>query len=239
MDQRMTSFINSLDRGNTGILYEIEKEARENNVPIIRRETQSLLRLLLHMKRPGAILEVGTAVGFSSIFMSENNPVPCKLVTVENYEKRIRTARENLRRSGKENVIQLLLGDAQEVLKTLDGPYDFIFMDAAKAQYINFLPEVLRLLSPGGILVSDNVLQEGDILESRYAVTRRNRTIHKRMREYLYEITHHGSLTTTILPVGDGVAITVRECCPVSEDLCSDQPGDPFHMHPNYGGYIE
>ncbi len=97
------------------------------------------------------------------------------------------------------------------MLKTLDGPYDFIFMDAAKGQYINFLPEVMRLLAPGGTLVSDNVLQEGDILESRYAVTRRDRTIHKRMREYLYEITHHPSLTTTILSVGDGVAITVKE----------------------------
>lgn len=210
-DQRMTAFINSFDKGNTGILSEIEKEARTSSVPIIRRETQSLLRLLLHMKRPGTILEVGTAIGFSSIFMSENNPAPCEVVTIENYEKRIRIARENLRRSGKEESIQLIRGDAQDVLKTLDGPYDFIFMDAAKGQYINFLPEVIRLLAPGGILVSDNVLQEGDILESRYAVTRRDRTIHKRMREYLYEITHHPSLTTTILSVGDGVAITVKE----------------------------
>ncbi len=210
-DQRMTAFINSFDKGNTGILREIEKEARKSSVPIIRRETQSLLRLLLHMKRPATILEVGTAIGFSSIFMSENNPTPCKIVTIENYEKRIRIAHENLRRSGKEESIQLIPGDAQEVLKTLDGPYDLIFMDAAKGQYINFLPEVLRLLAPGGALVSDNVLQEGDILESRFAVTRRDRTIHKRMREYLYEITHHPSLTTTILSSGDGVAITVKE----------------------------
>lgn len=210
-DQRMTAFINSFDKGNTGILREIEREARKSSVPIIRRETQSLLRLLLHMKRPGTILEVGTAIGFSSIFMSENNPTPCEIVTIENYEKRIRIARENLRRAGKEENIQLIPGDAQEVLKTLDGPYDLIFMDAAKGQYINFLPEVIRLLAPGGTLVSDNVLQEGDILESRYAVTRRDRTIHKRMREYLYEITHHPSLTTTILSSGDGVAITVKE----------------------------
>lgn len=209
-DQRMTAFINSLDKGNEGVLREIEKEARESGVPIIRRETQSLLRLLLHTKQPGAILEVGTAIGFSSIFMSENNPAAGRIVTIENYEKRIRIARENLRRAGKEEIIELIRGDACEVLKTLAGPYDFIFMDAAKGQYIHFLPEVLRLLAPGGILVSDNVLQEGDILESRYAVTRRNRTIHKRMREYLYEITHHPALTTTVLPVGDGVAVTVK-----------------------------
>ena len=209
-DQRMTAFINSLDKGNTGILSEIEQEAREDSVPIIRREMQGLLRLLLHMKQPGAILEVGTAVGFSSIFMSENNPVPCKIVTIENYEKRIPVALKNFRRAGKEETIELLCGDAMEVMKTLAGPYDFIFMDAAKGQYIHFLPEVLRLLRPGGTLVSDNVLQEGDILESRYAVTRRNRTIHKRMREYLYELTHNPILTTAVLPIGDGAAITVK-----------------------------
>ncbi len=225
-DQRMTAFINSLDKGNTGILSEIEQEARDNSVPIIRREMQSLLRLLLHMKQPGTILEVGTAVGFSSIFMSENNPVSCKIVTIENYEKRIPVARENFRRAGKEETIELLCGDAREVMKTLDGPYDFIFMDAAKGQYIHFLPEVLRLLRPGGTLVSDNVLQEGDILESRYVVTRRNRTIHKRMREYLYELTHNQYLTTAVLPIGDGAAITVKTAR-------SEAVSDPFILEEN------
>lgn len=210
VDERMVAFIHSLDKGNTGILCEIEKEARENYVPIIRREMQSLLRLLLAMKQPRTILEVGTAVGFSSVFMCENNPVSCKIVTIENYEKRIPIARENFKRAGKEECIQLLEGDAMEVMAELTGPFDFIFMDAAKGQYIHFLPEVMRLLAPGGTLVSDNVLQDGDILESRFAVTRRNRTIHKRMREYLYELTHHPKLTTAILPIGDGVTISSK-----------------------------
>ena len=101
-------------------------------------------------------------------------------------------------------------GDATEILKELDGTYDVIFMDAAKGQYINFLPDILRLLSPGGLLISDNVLQDGDIIESRFAVTRRNRTIHARMREYLYELKHHPELETVILPVGDGVTLSTK-----------------------------
>ena len=133
------------------------------------------------------------------------------MTTIEKYEKRIPIAKENFMNAGKEKRITLLEGDALELLKNLDDSYDFIFMDAAKAQYIHFLPDVLRLLKPGGTLVSDNILQEGEILESRYAVTRRNRTIHSRMREYLYEITHCDQLQTMILPVGDGVAVSVKK----------------------------
>lgn len=210
VDERMTAFINSLDRGNGSILGEIEREARAAYIPIIRKETQSLLKLLLAMKRPARILEVGTAVGFSSILMAECNPVPCTIFTIENYEKRIPVARDNFVRAGRESQITLLAGDAQEILKELEEPFDFIFMDAAKGQYLSFLPEILRLLAPGGTLVSDNVLQEGDILESRFVVARRNRTIHKRMREYLYQLTHDSRLTTAVLPVGDGVTISER-----------------------------
>ncbi len=208
--ERAEAYLRSLDTGNTGLLEEIEAEARRTYVPVIRRETQSLLKLLLAMKRPERILEVGTAVGFSAIFMNEYNPVSCRIVTIENYEKRIPIARENFRRAGKESEIQLLCGDALELLPTLTESFDFIFMDAAKGQYLRFLPEVLRLLSPGGTLVSDNVLQEGEILESRFAVTRRNRTIHKRMREYLYALTHDPRLTTAVFPVGDGVTVSEK-----------------------------
>ena len=149
-------------------------------------------------------------MGFSALLMEYYNPTACKITTIENYAKRIPIARENFVRAGKENVIELLEGDAAEVMKELTEPYNFIFMDAAKGQYIHFLPEVLRLLAPGGVLVSDNVLQDGDIIESRFAVTRRNRTIHKRMREYLYELTHMETLTTSVLPIGDGVTVSVR-----------------------------
>ncbi len=207
----MVSFLHSLEEGNTGVLYEIEKEALASFVPIIRRETQSLLRLLMAMKRPARILEVGCAVGFSAILMAEADPVRCEIVTIENYEKRIPIARENFRRAGRADQICLLCGDAAELLPSLEGSFDFIFLDAAKGQYLSFLPELLRLLGAGGTFVSDNVLQEGDILESRFAVTRRNRTIHKRMREYLYQLTHDPRLVTSVLAVGDGVTISERK----------------------------
>ena len=216
LEERLTAFINSLDSGNPAYLNELEKEARETNVPVIRTETQSLLRTLLAMKRPLEILEIGTAIGFSALCMSEYAPKGCHITTIEKYEKRIPVARENFRRFGKEKQITLLEGDAAQILAGLEGPhgrpgrYDFIFMDAAKGQYPVLLGHVLRLLGDGGLLVSDNVLQDGDILESRYAVTRRKRTIHARMREYLYEIKHHPCLVTSILPVGDGVAVSVK-----------------------------
>lgn len=209
-DERITTFINSFDSGNTPFLNELEKHALETNVPVIRPQMQSLLKLLLAIKQPKNILEVGTAIGFSALLMSEYGPGNLKITTIEKYEKRIFAARENFKKAGKEDSITLLEGDALEILKELNGVYDMIFMDAAKGQYLNFLPDVLRLLVPGGLLVSDNILQNGDILESRFAVERRDRTIHGRMREYLFELTHHEGLTTAILPVGDGVTVSVK-----------------------------
>lgn len=211
VEERLITYINSLDSGNTPLLTEIEEEAHRTYVPVIRKETQNLLKLLLAMNCPKRILEVGTAVGFSALLMEEYNPTACTVTTIENYEKRIPIAKENFLRAGKQNVIELIEGDAAQVMKELTDYYDFIFMDAAKGQYIHFLPEVMRLLKPGGVLVSDNVLQDGDIIESRYAVTRRNRTIHKRMRDYLYELTHMEALTTCVLPIGDGVTISVKK----------------------------
>lgn len=211
VDQRLVIYINSLDKGNTPFLNELEMEALKNYVPIIRRETQSLLKVLLQIKRPSRILEVGTAVGFSALLMHTYGPEDCQITTIENYEKRIPIARENFRKAGAEKQITLLEGDAQEVLKTLKEPYDFIFMDAAKGQYIRFFPEILRLLEAGGLLVSDNVLQGGDIIESHFAVERRNRTIYKRMREYLSVLKNSEELETAILPLGDGVAISVKK----------------------------
>ena len=184
VEERLVAYIHSLETENSEILEQIEKEALDTFVPIIRKEMQSFLKVLLRVKRPLNILEVGTAVGFSAILMSEYVPEECRITTIENYEKRIPIARENFKRAGKEEQITLIEGDAFEVLKTLQDSYDFIFMDAAKGQYIAYLPEVMRVLSPGGILVSDNVLQNGEIIESRFAVERRDRTIHSRMREY-------------------------------------------------------
>ena len=210
VDERMLDYILSLDKDESPLVRTIEQEAVRDYVPIIRKESRNLLRVLLKIKKPGAVLEVGTAIGFSAVLMGECLPTDSHITTIEKYEKRIPIARENFRRAGMEEKITLLEGDAAEVMKEMEGPYDFIFMDAAKGQYIHFLPEVLRLLADGGILVSDNVLQDGDVVESRYAVVRRNRTIHSRMREYLWTLKHMDGLETIVLPIGDGMTISVK-----------------------------
>lgn len=211
VEPRIVAYINSLDTGNSDVCNLIEKEALQDDVPIIRKEMGNLLKVLLALKSPANILEVGTAVGYSSILMSENMPEGCRITTIENYDKRIPVAKENFRRAGKEDVITLIEGDATDVLKSLDGEYDFIFMDAAKGQYINFLPDILRLMPKGGLLISDNVLQEGEIVQSKYGVTRRNRTIHSRMREYMYMLTHSKELITSVVPIGDGITLSIKK----------------------------
>ena len=207
----MRTYINSLDRGNTPFLEELEQTALRDRVPVIRREMQSFIKTFLAMNQPGRILEVGTDIGFSTLLMCEYGREDLQIVTIENYDKRIPIARENFRRAGREDQITLLEGDAGELLKTLEGPFDMIFMDAAKGQYIHWLPDIRRLMAKGSVLISDNVLQEGDIIESHYLVERRKRTIYKRMREYLYELKHDPSFVTSILPLGDGVTVSVKQ----------------------------
>lgn len=210
IEPRMAAFIDSMDKGNPPYLNELEKVAIADRVPIIRKPLQSFLRFLLVYTKPKRILEVGTAIGFSALLMSEYAPEDCHITTIEKYEKRIPIAKENFKKAGKEEKITLLEGDAADILKELQEPYDLIFMDAAKGQYLGFMPDVLRLLKPGGLLLSDNVLQDGDVIESRFALERRKRTTHARMREYMYELKHMPGLETVILPVGDGITLTTK-----------------------------
>ena len=210
VEERVASFIHSMIPDAEGVIGEIEREAVADEVPIIRRETREWMKTLLLTKRPQHVLEVGAAVGFSAIYMSRYLSAEGHITTIEKWEPRIEKAKENFKRAGLEDKITLLEGDAATILKELKGNYDFIFMDAAKGQYINFFPDVFRLLSEGGVLVSDNVLQDGEVLDSRYVVDRRNRTIHARMREYLYMLKQHEQLETSIIPLGDGVAFSVK-----------------------------
>lgn len=210
-DERISAFLLSLERPQTGLAAQMEAYAKEHEIPIIRKEMESLLRTLMKIRRPRRVLEVGTAIGYSGILLAGELPREGELITIENYEPRIRLAKENFEKSGLADRITLLEGDAAVILPTLAGPFDFIFMDAAKGQYIHFLPEILRLLSEGGVLVTDNVFQDGDIFESRYAVERRDRTIHARMREYLHALKNTEGLTTTILALGDGAAVSVKD----------------------------
>ncbi|MBR5408170.1 MAG: O-methyltransferase [Lachnospiraceae bacterium] len=210
-DLRIDSYLGSLSRGNGAFLDELEHTAKAEDIPIIRPTVRNLLKVMIKAINPKAILEVGTATGFSAILMAQCMPDDCTITTIEKYEKRIPVAKENFKKAGYDDRITLLEGDAADILKDLKGnKYGLIFMDAAKGQYLNFFDDVMSLLEEGGVLISDNVLQEGDILESRYAVCRRDRTIHSRMREYLYVLTHDERLETVILPVDDGVSVSVK-----------------------------
>ncbi len=305
VDERISGYLRALEPDQPEYLARLEEQAIREEVPIIRKDAQALLRFLLRMRRPMRLLEVGTAVGYSCMYMSEYMPEGALIATVEKVPMRLRPAKENLQNAPRVEQIALLVGDAAEVLaKLADGgvkaepggkllrgpaeesierpeehadttgtdipaevragnlteavggaeqdlpaedrldgtkaaregnpakpeglqeiylpagehsawlgqsfsePYDLIFLDAAKGQYMNFLPDLLRLLRPDGIFVTDNVLQEGSIAESKFTIVRRDRTIHKRMREYLYELTHREELNTVVLPVGDGMAVT-------------------------------
>ncbi len=211
--ERMEVFLELFREEPPIYIQELEKRAKEEEVPIIRRGTRDVLRYLIRVKRPLRVLEVGTAIGYSALFMKELLPKDGNLTTIEKVQGRIMTAKENFSAYDQEGKITLLEGDASEVLKQLvteKKSFDFIFMDAAKGQYLNFLQDVMKLLAIGGVLISDNIFHEGDVLESRYAVTRRDRTIHGRMREYLEALTTNPELETICLDVGDGMTISTK-----------------------------
>jgi predicted O-methyltransferase YrrM len=215
VDERISAYINSLETELPKELFDLEKEALENYVPIIKKETQGVLKFLLQLQQPKRILEVGTAIGFSALFMSEYSGDSCSITTIEKVQMRLVEAVKNLAdpKFPHKDKVTLCQGEAIDVLKRLVEAklsYDFIFLDAAKAQYMSFLPELIKLLDQGGMLITDNVLQDGTVTNSRYSITRRDRTIHTRMREYLYTITHMEELSTVILPVGDGIALSHR-----------------------------
>ncbi len=210
VNERIVSYIHSLEKTNTPLLEEMERFAKETNMPIIRKEMEGFLRTMVEIKQPKRILELGCAIGYSAILMSEYMPKDCKITTIENYDKRIPIATEYINRSVRKADINLIFGDALEEVPKLEKGFDFVFMDAAKAQYINFLTPVLEVMNKGGILIADNVLQEGDLVESKFTVTRRNRTIHKRIREFLYEVKNNEQLTTSVIPIGDGITLSVK-----------------------------
>ena len=211
VDNRITEYLHSLETSRGELLDTIEKKAIEDGVPIIRSETAALVRSLTAALRPENILEIGTAVGYSALQMCQVMPANCHITTIEKYEKRIPEAKENFRKAGEESRITFLEGDADMWLKELKGKqFDLVFMDAAKGQYLNWLPLLLDLMPVGAVLISDNVLQDGDVVQSRFAVQRRNRTIHSRMREYLYELKHMEEFETAVIPIGDGVTISTR-----------------------------
>lgn len=209
LPERYSAFITSMDSGEEPFLEEIYAEAKAEQVPVIRREMCSFLKTVIAAVQPESILEIGTAVGFSALLMAEASSESCVITTIENYEKRIVRAKENFAASQYRDRIILLEGDAGDIIKTLEQSYDIIFLDGAKGQYVSYLQDLKKLMKKGSVLICDNIMSGGEIIWSKYLVERRDRTIHKRMREFLYDLKHDPELTTSIIPMGDGVTFSV------------------------------
>ena len=206
---KVLEYLDIISPVNSQTVEEIRSVAKENYIPIIKRDTENLLKFVLKMQNPKSILEIGCAVGYSAIVMLENSGAD--IVTVEKMPERVEEAKKNIKYANLEDRAKIIEGDAGEILERLvneNKKFDFIFMDAAKAQYITWLPTVKALLKDNGIIFSDNCLQEGDLLESSFAIRKRDKTIHKRMREYIYLLLHDEDLESWIFSIGDGVLLS-------------------------------
>ena len=206
---KVLEYLDIISPVNSQTVEEIRSVAKENYIPIIKRDTENLLKFVLKMQNPKSILEIGCAVGYSAIIMLENSDAD--IVTVEKMPERVEEAKKNIKYANLEDRAKIIEGDAGEILERLvneNKKFDFIFMDAAKAQYITWLPTVKALLKDNGIIFSDNCLQEGDLLESSFAIRKRDKTIHKRMRDYIYLLLHDEDLESWIFSIGDGVLLS-------------------------------
>ena len=206
---KVLEYLDIISPVNSKAIEEIRAEAKRNYIPIIKRDTENFLKFVLKMQNPGSILEIGCAVGYSAAVMLENSDAD--IVTVEKMSERVEEAKRNIKYADFESRASILEGDAGEILKSLADKgekFDFIFMDAAKAQYITWLPVVKKLLKESGMIFSDNCLQEGDLAESSFAIRKRDKTIHKRMREYIYLLLHDETLESWIFSIGDGVLLS-------------------------------
>ncbi len=205
----MEQYIRSLIPNNNGILNELEDYAKENSVPIIQKEVGKFLELMIEIKRPVKILELGTAIGYSAILMHLSSKKSNRITTIERNSEMVSIARDNISRYGFDGKIEVLEGDCLEILEKLEDSYDFIFMDAGKGHYNHFLPHCLRLLNKDGIIVADNVLFKG-MVASRELLKRRKITIVKRMKSYLEMVSNNEEFVTSVIPMGDGIAVTTR-----------------------------
>ena len=205
----ITTYINSLDRDNSDYLENLRNEAVSEKVPIIRQETESFLNVILKMQHPENILEIGTGIGYSALFMDHClKDRPHHIITIENYEPRLEKARQVL---SEYPDIELFEGDALKAVYEIEGCFDLIFLDGPKAQYPVLYPRLKEMLAPEGLLIADNVLQDGSLAKSRYAVERRQRTIHERMREFIWEAKHDQEMDACVLTVGDGVLVCKKK----------------------------
>lgn len=213
MKNRIDTFLERYREPVPGYLREMEKYARDNHIPVMGRGTADLLRYIIRTLRPKNILEIGTAIGYSALYMKECVRPDVTITTIEKIESRYEIAKDNFKKYDKDDQITILCEDAADAIVKLrdEGKkFDLIFLDAAKGQYVTFLQTLVDMLTPNGELVTDNIFHEGTVLNSRYAVTQRDRTIHERMREYLKLITEHEQIESVCLPIDDGIAVSKK-----------------------------
>lgn len=214
----MDKFLDYIRPDDNELLTTMRKYAIDNYVPIIKNEMKQFLETIVLMHKPLKILEIGTAIGYSSISMTNimakyADLDKCSIISIERSDEMYEQAISNIKKAGREGVIYVHHNEAELVLDSLlkaGEEFDMVFMDAAKGQYLTFLPNCMKLLKLGGLLISDNVLQGGDVAKSRFSVPRRQRTIHQRMREYLWELNHRDDLQTSILDIADGATISIK-----------------------------
>lgn len=209
-ESSVEEYIRSLVPRRESYLVELEKYAELNHVPIIHPEVAQLIKVLLNIAKPKRILEIGTAIGYSALIMASAIERDGRIISIEKREDMINIAEKNIHDSGYSDMIKIIKGEAEEVLPNINDEFDFIFIDAAKGQYMEFFPHCIRNLADGGIIVSDNVLYKG-MVASDELVLRRKKTIVKRMRSYLDYITNNKDLESSVIPIGDGVAITYKK----------------------------
>lgn len=210
VNDKVENYIRETLKPSQGLLRDLELYAEENSVPIIHKEVADLLRVILKLKRPKKILELGCAIGYSSLFFADVLDGDVEIVTTERNPIMFERAQDNIKKAGMEDRIKILVGDAEETLKDLEGTFDMIFIDAAKGHYKMFFDMLIGKLNHGGIVISDNILYKGMIASDDYVV-RRKKTIVKRMRTYLDYICDLEGISTSLIPIGDGLAISYKD----------------------------
>lgn len=209
--EEIVKFMRESQKPLSGDLGRLQRQANEDGVPIIPHETVVFMQFLLGQLKPTTILEIGTAIGFSASLMTKYLPEDGHITTIDRFDVMIKKAKANFEKLGLEKQVTLLEGQAADILPTLEGPYDFIFMDSAKSKYIEFLPECLRVLKVGGVLMIDDVLQGGTILQPIEEIHRSQRAIHRKLNELFDIVMTHPDLTVSLVPLGDGVLLITKE----------------------------
>lgn len=209
--QEVIDFMRKGQKQLIGPVGDLQKVANENGVPVIPHETVVFMQFLLGQLKPKNILEIGTAIGFSASLMNEFVGDDGHVTTIDRFDVMIEKAKANFEKQGITDKVTLLEGQAADILPTLEGPYDFIFMDSAKSKYIEFLPDCLRVLKTGGVIMIDDVLQGGTIFQPIEEIHRSQRAIHRKLNELFDRVMASPDLTASLVPLGDGVLLITKD----------------------------